>query len=273
MPVTQFRQISREKKAMFGNSFSISSRVVNALILRELNSRYGNSRLGYLWAIANPIISIMVLFFLFSTIRSRETGDIPILMFLVTGWFSYGYYQTMVSSIANGEAANRSLMMHQPVTRLDVMASRAVVETLTTVSFFVVGVAIAAIIEDATLPNDPILVLASFAAAGTFGLSLGLAMGAILTYFPFAMNFLQPVNRIGFFVSGVLFTATMLPSWLYPYIRWNPMLHPIEGIRQGWFEVYTSPVLDLTYTFSIALPLLAVGLYLERRTRRGIKFS
>ena len=51
------------------------------------------------------------------------------------------------------------------------------------------------------------------------------------------------------------------------------MIHPVEGMRQGWFESYQSPILDLSYTYGIALPLLALGLYLERRTRRGIRFG
>lgn len=251
---------------------STTGRVIDALVLREINSRYGASRVGYLWAILTPVVSILVLYLIFSFIRQRDTGDIPVLLFLVTGWFTYGFYTSMTSSVANGEQANKALLMHQRVTRLDVMAARGVLETLTTVAFFAIGAALSILFEDAGLPDDVMLTTASFFAAGSFGIALGITIGAVMTYFPFAMNFLQPVNRIGFFISGVLFTATMLPSWTYDYLKWNPMIHPVEGMRQGWFESYQSPILDLGYTYSIALPLLALGLYLERRTRRGIRF-
>lgn len=250
----------------------IAGRVINAIILREINSRFGESRLGYLWAFLSPMVGLVVLYIIFAFIRQRET-EMPLALFLITGWFTYGFYQSMTSMISNSEASNRMLLMHPNVTRLDVMISRAALDTMTTFSLTLLAVLASALIEPIPFPDDLLLTVASFGAAGTFGMALGVTMGAISTYFPFAMNFVQPVNRLGFFLSGVLFTATMMPSWTYDYIKWNPLIHCIEGIRQGWFQSYQSPILDLTYTYSIAIPLLAVGLYLERRTRRGIKFG
>lgn len=245
-------------------------RTINALILREINSRYGGSRLGYLWALVNPVISIGVLYLIYSTI-GRNVGDFSLLIFLITGWFTYGFYQSMCQSVASGEAANRSLLMHRPVTRLDVMISRAVLDTLTSISFFLLAFGIAVLLESATPPDDLLLVMVSYLAAGFFGASLGVLVGAIMTYFPFALNFLMPVNRLGFFISGTLFTAAMLPSWTYDYLKFNPLIHATEGVRQGWVDSYQSPILDLSYTCSLAAIFLILGLYLERRTRRGIK--
>ena len=228
--------------------------------------------MGYLWAILTPILSITVLYIMFSTIRSRDTAGLPLYMFLVTGWFTYGLYQTLVTQLSSAASANQSLLMHQNVTRLDCLIARICLETLTTFSFFTVGALIAIAIEGSGLPSNLLLVMQSFFAAGFLGASLGILVSAISTYFPFTMSFLQPINRIGFFVSGVFFTVSTFPSWTYDYFKWIPTVHPVEGMRQGWFDAYESPILDLGYTYSISLPLLAIGLYLERRTRRGIKF-
>ena len=249
-----------------------SGRVINALILREIGARFGNSRLGYLWAFITPLASIGVLYFVFRTIRGRET-ELPLGLFLITGWFTYGFYQSMVSRLGSAESANLSLLMQPTVTRLDGLVSRGMLEILTSLSFFVIGSFIAVVLEDSPLPNDLGLVFFSLFAAGGFGLGVGLVLAGLATYFPFAINFVQPINRIGFFISGVLFTVSLLPSWTYQYIKWNPLVHPIEGVRQGWFESYQSPVLDLNYTYICAVILVALGLHLERRTRRGIKLG
>ncbi|MEM1380222.1 MAG: ABC transporter permease [Pseudomonadota bacterium] len=256
----------------FVTNLEQSQRVIHALILREINGRFGASRLGYLWAILGPLISIGALYFIFSFFRERDTQDMPLLMFLVTGWFTFGFYTSMVNDLANAASSNQALLMHAPVQRLDVLTARGTLVTFTTFAFFVIAAVLGMLIEGSGLPHDVGLVMQSFAGAGALGISIGTTISAIMTYFPFAMNFLQPVNRIGFFVSGVLFTASILPSWTHAYLKWNPMIHPVEGMRQGWFESYQSPVLDLRYTYGIALPLMAIGLYLERRTRRGIKF-
>lgn len=255
----------------FIEALKLNLRVINAVILREISSRYGGSRLGYIWAIVNPIISIICLYLVFRLIRQRDMQGISLMAFLITGWFTYGFYQSLVATVANAEAGNRALLMHQPVTRMDVMLARGTLETLTTTAFFIVAVGIAFTIEPTPWPEDMGLVAASLGAAGLLGTGLGLVMGAIMTYFPVAMNFLAPINRIGFFVSGPLFLVASLPSWTHKYLRWNPMIHPVEGIRQGWFEAYSSPILDLSFTYAIAFPLVALGLHLERRSRRGIK--
>ncbi|GGY53986.1 ABC transporter permease [Parvularcula lutaonensis] len=256
----------------FSSRCATSLRVIHALILREISARYAESRAGYLWAILTPIISILTLYFVFALIRQRET-EIPLLAFLVTGWFTFGFYQSMVSMIANSEAANKALLMHQNVTRLDVIASRGLLEVLTTALFLCVGGVLAMMVEEASLPDDPLLTALSFFSAGFVGLSVGVLVCAIMTYFPVAMNFINPINRLGFFISGVLFTTSALPSWTYDYVKWNPILHSIEGMRQGWFETYQSPVLDIAYPYTVGLPILMIGLFLERRTRRGIRIG
>ncbi|MEM9837763.1 MAG: ABC transporter permease [Pseudomonadota bacterium] len=256
----------------FTQSWSTTARVINAVILREISGRFGSSRLGYLWALITPAFSIGALYFVFLFIRNRDSGEIPLLMFVVTGWFTYGLYTSMVSDLGNAEGSNRALLMHSQVQRLDVLIARATLATLTNFTFFGCAALVGALVEGSGFPQNMMLVFQSFCSAGLLGVSLGITIAGLSTYYPYALQFLQPVNRIGFFVSGVLFTADMLPSWTYAYLKWNPMIHPVEGMRQGWFETYQSPILDLNYTFAIAVPLLAVGLYLERRTRRGIKF-
>ena len=257
----------------FYQRLSEQRRVLHALVLREINGRHAGSRVGYLWSFINPLIGILVLYLLFTTIRQRDLGGMPLLMFLVTGWFTYGFYTTLVNSLGNAVQANRSLLMHQNVTRLDVVAARIVLELLTTTAMLLIGTLVGGVIDGSELPSDLGLVTISFFGAGLFGASLGLFICSISPYFPYAMNFLGPFNRIGFFMSGVLFTASMLPSWTYEFIKWNPLLHPIEGMRQGWFGTYQSPVLDLQYTYMIAVPMLTISLVLERRTRKDIKFS
>lgn len=246
--------------------------VIDALVLREISGRFGNSRLGYLWAFLTPLIGILTLYIVFANLRESRS-EFPLLLFLVTGWTTYGLYQDMANALAGAAEANKGLLMHPVITRLDLLTARVVLEVLTAFALLSAYAFIAAMIEGSPLPDDPGLVIVSFLSAGSLGIGVGLMLAALKTNFPMVDKIVAPINRIGFFVSGVLFTARDLPSWTYEYIRWNPMLHPIEGMRQGWFQSYDSPVLDLSYTWMIILPAIALGLVLERRSRRRISFG
>lgn len=247
-------------------------RVIDALVRREITGRFGQSRLGYLWAFLTPLAGIAVLYLIFSQFREGRT-DLPLLLFLVTGWTTYDLYTGMTGALAGAADANKGLLMHPVITRLDLLTARLVLEVLTAFALLLAYAFIAFVIEGSPLPDDPGLVIVSFLSAGSLGIGVGLMLTALKTNFPMVDKIVAPINRVGFFVSGVLFTARDLPSWTYEYIRWNPMLHPIEGMRQGWFQSYDSPVLDLSYTWMIILPAIALGLVLERRSRRRISFG
>ncbi|MEO1043424.1 MAG: ABC transporter permease [Pseudomonadota bacterium] len=247
-------------------------RILDALVLREISGRFGHSRLGYLWAFLTPLLGIIALYIIFVNFRQGRT-ELPLFLFLVTGWTTYGLYQGTTSALAGAAEANKGLLMHPTITRLDVLSARSILEVLTAVALLLLYAFISLVFEGSRLPDRPGMVLISFLSAAAFGTSVGLILAALKTQFPMADKVVAPINRVGFFVSGVLFTARDLPSWTYDYIRWNPMLHPIEGMRDGWFQAYESPVVDLYYTWTITLPAIALGLVLERRSRSKISFG
>lgn len=256
----------------FFSLLAVNARILDALLLREMTSRFGHSRLGYLWALVQPMLGIGVLYIIFSTLRTGRTS-LPLLMFLVTGWVTYGFYQGIYAKLASAAEQNTGLLMHRIVTRLDVLISRMTLEVLTAFSLLGIYAVIGYTVENTPLPHDPLLAVMSFLTAGAFGASIGFLMAGVRTYAKMLDMIVAPINRFGFFLSGVLFTAAQLPTWTHQYLQWNPMIHPIEGMRQAWFEVYNSPILDLSYTWKITLPIFAVALSLEQRSRKSIVFT
>jgi capsular polysaccharide transport system permease protein len=64
-----------------------------------------------------------------------------------------------------------------------------------------------------------------------------------------------------------------VPGPLRNVIRWNPVLHVIELVRDGWFVSYDSSVANPTYVLAFVLGFLSLGLLLERVVRRRIELS
>ncbi len=60
-----------------------------------------------------------------------------------------------------------------------------------------------------------------------------------------------------------------LPSWSWPYLKWNPILHAVEGARQLWTG-YQSPIFSAGYILAIGFILTTTGFVLERLTRRYV---
>ena len=53
------------------------------------------------------------------------------------------------------------------------------------------------------------------------------------------------------------------------WLKWNPVLHAVEWMRNGYYADYDSMVLDKAYLVVVGGILVFVGLAGERLTRRN----
>jgi capsular polysaccharide transport system permease protein len=111
-------------------------------------------------------------------------------------------------------------------------------------------------------------VFSAFIALWMLGVSIGFVTGTAMRVFPPIKQFISYTNFINRMAGGMLFVITMFPSEVWPYFTWNPILHCMEMLRDGWFVTYTSPVADPLFVMECILGFLLLGLSLERYQRR-----
>lgn len=244
----------------------VQGRVLNALILREMMSRFGRTRLGYLWALVNPVLLIATLYVVFTTVQRAHFG-LPLLMFLVSGYMTWQLFQGTVSRCQEAVRGNIGLLMYPQVTALDVIFARAVLEILTYTVVLAILTVVAVLIEGPSWPARPLEALFAFWMSGLYGFFVGMIAASVTAHFRAADNLIGAVLRLGFFLSGVLFTGAVLPSWSLPWVAWNPLFQVIELVREGWFAGYVSPAADPWYVAKWLILLAAVGLVSERMSR------
>jgi ABC-type polysaccharide/polyol phosphate export permease len=74
--------------------------------------------------------------------------------------------------------------------------------------------------------------------------------------------------RLGMWVSGVMYTINKLPGFLWPYLKWNPILHLVEGSRACWDPDFVAPIFNPGYVIAIGFVLTTLGFVFERASRR-----
>ncbi len=68
------------------------------LTARNVKSRYKQSVLGYAWVIVNPLMLMLILSFVFSTILRIPSADVPYPLFLFVGLLPWMFFSNSVSS-------------------------------------------------------------------------------------------------------------------------------------------------------------------------------
>jgi capsular polysaccharide transport system permease protein len=82
-----------------------------------------------------------------------------------------------------------------------------------------------------------------------------------------------PFMRPLFWVSGIFFTANALPTNYLSFLIYNPVLHIVEIVRDGWYVGYTAKHASFWYPSSFILMLSFFGLTLERVARRRLELA
>src|SRR5947209_20526545 len=102
------------------SSWTINRRVIGALLLREMLTRYGRNNIGFLWLFFEPMLFVTVISIFWSATRSVHGSSIPIIAFALTGYSSLLMWRNMPGRCAGALRSNKTLLFHRQVTVLDV---------------------------------------------------------------------------------------------------------------------------------------------------------
>ncbi|WP_011582075.1 MULTISPECIES: ABC transporter permease [Chelativorans] len=248
-------------------SLTTQVRVIAALVLRETRATFGTSQIGYLWAIIVPAAGTMLLVLLFSAVGRHPPFGASLALFFATGILTLEFFNKLSASLMTAFEANRALMAYPLLKGADFLFARA---TLIGATYaLIMGLFFCTLIalDMAGPPAHPMALMEAFAVTLIFGFGFGATNAVIVSLLDSWRHVEKILTRPLIFISGVFYVPSALPASAREWVAWNPVLHAIEWLRNGYYANYDSRVLDKTYLVGIALCLVFTGLAGERLTR------
>jgi capsular polysaccharide transport system permease protein len=240
-------------------------RVLAALILREMSSRYGKSWGGYFWAIAEPAASILILAVIFGYALHRPPLGNSFMVFYATGIIPFFLFNAVATSVSMAVQQNRGLLNYPVVTALDTVIARVLLEVLTFVTVATLLFPTLIWMDRAVVNINLLAIVIGMAMAAVLGLGVGTVNAVAFAFFPTWRNVWAVLRRPLFIVSGILFTFSMVPQPFRDWLWWNPVIHVIGQMRMGFYRTYDGDYISWIYVAAVSLILFAVGGYLLRR--------
>lgn len=247
------------------SGWKISRRVIGALLLRELLTRYGRNNIGFLWLFIEPMMFTLLITVLWTATRTIHGSDIPIVAFAVTGYSSLLLWRNMPGRCNGALKANATLLYHRQVTIMDVYAARILLEWLATTTAFVALTIAMHSVGLLKPPENVLQVLGGWLLLGWFGAGLGLTVGGLSEKFELVGKFWPPLSYLMMPLSGVAFIVDALPPKLQEIVLWLPMLNALEFLREGWFGSMMHAHYDIPYVIICNLCLTFSGFSMVRQ--------
>lgn len=245
-------------------------RVIFALLMREMNTSFGRSSLGYLWALLEPLGAIFVLTLAFSIVFKEPPVGTSFPLFYASGYLVFALYNAGQSKIATAISQNKALLFYPAVTYTDVILARTILIGLTDITVaIVVFSGLMLIFETGARPDYPTL----FAGLGMglmVGTSVGLMNATLFEIFPSWRSIWKILSRPMFFISAIFYIFESLPDYIQSLLWWNPLVHVVGTLRLGLFPEYEGVYITPLYVIAFSLVAMTVGFVNLRTSNKFI---
>lgn len=264
LPVT----LPTRKSSAMARGLSIHMRVIGAVLMRELHTRYGRENIGYLWLIGEPLMLGSIIALLHSGYPAH--GPIHPVALTVVGYTIFIMFRGIVSRAEGTLSANLPLMYHKMVTVFDIALARALLELAGTFLAFVILAAVAISLDYMTFPVRPLAMLGGI--VYIFFYSFGLAMIIVGGAHDNRLleRLVHPFTYFMIPLSGAFYQIEWLPEPYRTYLLYNPFPHMFELLRYGVFEAAPLKYVNFTYMTATCLVLNLLGLIAMRSVKSRI---
>ncbi|MFW1828159.1 MULTISPECIES: ABC transporter permease [unclassified Acinetobacter] len=248
---------------------SVMRAAIRALLLRELQTRFGQYRLGYVWVLLEPLFSIGIMIFLFGTVMQRTLSGMEYEIFLLNGIIPFFMFRSGVTQALSATQSNKGLFSYRPVKPIDALLARIFLEFLLKfIAYTLFSLAFLWFGSSISFEHIPALLF--------YWLLLFIFMLAFSLIFMVIGDFSKEVGKflsVGFLIlyllSGILYSIQIIPVQYREYLLWNPLIHIIELMRHAVAPAYELVSgISLSYFVIWIILSLFIGLLLYKRFER-----
>ncbi len=239
------------------------------LVARELKVRYRRSFLGFLWTMLQPLLTMAVLYAVFSSLFRFNIANYPV--YVLAGLLFWNFFQQSIITSMNSLRANAQLLQKLPVPIL-VFPLATVLSGL--VNLFLALVPVLALLLVTGHPVTPALLFlpVSILVAALFTLGAGLLLAPLAVFFHDVVEFVTVLFTLAYFLTPVFYPREILPERLAPIVRFNPIRSILEVFRDPIYLGKIPPLTHLTVAAGLAVLALLLGAAAFRRSSDRIPF-
>ncbi len=235
-------------------------RIIWALLLRELATRYGRDNLGFLWVVAEPLMFCAGVLVMWSIIRPPYENGIKLIPFIVTGYAPLLLIRHMIGQGIFCAKVNSNLLYHRNISLLHLFISRSLLEFLGTTLAFAIVVAVLLPLKQIDAPESVGHVYVGWLLLTWLTFGVTLIFGSLSALSEVVERAMSLITYVMIPVSGAFYMVAWVPYQYREAVDRIPFVNCIEIIRRGFFGEFHQAYYHIGYTVAWCLVLTFLGL-------------
>jgi capsular polysaccharide transport system permease protein len=244
-------------------SLKTQGRIIGALLMREILTRYGRHNIGFMWLFIEPMMFTSGVLIIWTSLGLHKTA-LPIVPFTLTGYATVLLWRNTIGRCGNAVEPNRALMHHRNVRITDLFLARIMLEIIgASMSFFILAV-ILGLIGFIQIPDNLLKILVGWILLAWFSTGVALLFGSLAVITEVADRIWHVASYLFLPISGAFTMVNWVPLQFQSFLLWIPTVNCVELIREGLLGESIYAKYDIFYVIIFNLIVMLMGLLLLR---------
>jgi capsular polysaccharide transport system permease protein len=238
-------------------------RIIGALLMREILTRYGRRNIGFMWLFVEPMMFTTGILVMWTALGLHKVR-LPMVAFAFSGYATVLVWRNAINRCGDAVEPNRALMHHRNVRVIDLYVARIILEISgASMSFMILGVGLTltGLING---PDDILKMIVAWLLLIWFSFDMALIIGSVTALSESAARVWHVISYLFLPLSGAFFMVEWLPKYAQDIVIWIPTVSCTELLREGLFGEGVNAQYKLVYLLVINTVLMLPGLLMVK---------
>ncbi|NLT65380.1 MAG: ABC transporter permease [Acidobacteria bacterium] len=233
-----------------------------ALALKDLRVRYKRSALGFFWALLHPLLMMVILTIVFSTVMRFNIDNYAV--FLVVALLPWTFFSQSLSYSAESIVSNGELLKKLYIAK-SVFPVSAVLANF--INFVLSLIPLLLLLVVMRFPLHWTWIYLPVPTIGLIAFTLGFCFfcSAANVFFRDVAHIIQIVLSAWFYFSPIIYSLDFIPERFYIFFRLNPLVYILNGFRMAIYHGGLPTIQSAAMSLGCGFICFAIGYAIFRK--------
>jgi lipopolysaccharide transport system permease protein len=236
--------------------------LIRILIISDLRVKYQSSVLGFFWSLLSPLLMLIVMYVVFTTMRGIK--DPLFIIYLLIGILCWRIFSSGTMASVRGIYGQPGLVKKIYIPRQILLFSVVISSFISSMLEFLILFGFLIVFA---VPLSFNILLFPVITVIYFGIvyGVGLALGALFVFYRDLEQIWAVVMQIGFFLVPIFYNVSALPPQYQAIYLLNPVSSIMVMYRDILMYALFPPLPLLGYSIFAAILIFLAGIWIFRR--------
>lgn len=238
--------------------------LIRQLVSRDFKTKYKRSVLGMFWSFLNPLLTMFVQYFVFSTIFKSDIPNYP--AYLLIGIVTFNFFTEATGMALSSIVGNAGLITKVYMPKYIYPLTR-VMSSVVNLGISLIPLVLVSLATGIQFKKSALLSLFFLCCVIIFSLGVGLLLSAAMVFFRDTQFLWGVLSMIWMYITPIFYPESILPENFKFILRINPMYHFLKNTRLCIMDGLSPEPAVYMQCALMALGALVVGALVFRKSQ------